>query len=197
MIFHVVVETGSRSTTSCATRRTRVHLEIALAEVEKIRTLASQAVARTGADLRVGAAGHRRPPSAVVLWRGDRSGVARARCTRPVWPRCRRRRRPGRWPGSWPVWGRPIRRVSLLSWQICWRTRRRIRKTSRRSRGLSRCGSPSTWVHRDTTWWRRSPALLSGTGVPTLGAVSGIVGADGSWCVPVTVWCWWAAAPCR
>ena len=26
--------------------------------------------------------------------------------------------------------------------------------------------------------------------------IPGIVGADGSWCVPVTVWCWWAAAPC-
>jgi hypothetical protein len=29
------------------------------------------------------------------------------------------------------------------------------------------------------------------------GRFAGIVGADGCWCVLVTVWCWWAAAPCR
>ena len=34
-------------------------------------------------------------------------------------------------------------------------------------------------------------------GCRRVGRIPGIVGADGSWCVPGRVRCWWAAAPCR
>jgi hypothetical protein len=34
-------------------------------------------------------------------------------------------------------------------------------------------------------------------GCRRVGRFPGTVGADGSWCVPGPVWCWWAAAPCR
>jgi hypothetical protein len=34
-------------------------------------------------------------------------------------------------------------------------------------------------------------------GCRRVGRIPGIVGADGFWCVPGRVRCWWAAAPCR
>lgn len=183
LIRHAGVEIRSRSTASCATRRTPVC--IVRSPLPRWRSCSTGRSGgspgcslrptrwskRSGRWRRSRGAGRSRsrswsgwsPTTTVCGCSSARSPIRRgsSRCTRPVLPRCRRRGRLGRWPGSWTGWGRPARRVSLRFWGVCWRRRRGSRTTSKQARGSSCCGSPSNSVRQDTTWWRRSPACTA------------------------------------